>query len=673
MKGQVDNWTGGRKDGAIGRQGDEETRRFFARSLFSPDPFASLSLGRPIAPSPRRRLAPSLCLFSLLASHLFAIAVVAQTKTQPPQRFEKGGVALEMSLQPSPNSDNAIFTLRITDASSKEPLSNLRPRAWIVPHETAAAPVTEEGCREIVRSRLLGKFNINSDIDLNSYRLLTLNHDKSITIINPLLRFGRTKLESIIPLPGAGADWVLASNRRTLFVTMPDQSEVAVVDLVDRKLMATIPTGGKPRRIKLTPDGRHVWVAVDEAPRAVAIDALTYRGVAVVPIGEGLHNVAMTADGRYAAITNSASDTVSLIDLKTMKKLGDLPVGQTPVTVAYGAAARLFYTAGLNGGSVSAIDPETQKIVAVIPAKRGLVELGFSPDGRYAILVNQIESTVSVLDSAINTITAEAPVGGQPNQVAFTARYAYVRRLGSEKFALFDLAEVRRGKLDGVDIQAGRQAPNAAPLHLGVAAMMAPTPEENSVMIANPADRTIYYYSEGMMAPMGTFDNYKRAPLALMILDNSLAESMAGVYSVPVKISSSGAFAVPVFIDQPRITHCFPLTLNSTKPAPPSLALAVEFLSADGDHKAGDPVKFQFKVTDTATRAPLSGLRDVRAIVIEPPDGWQQRQWAVEVHPGVYEITQRFPRPGLYQILISIESRGAGFAKLPSIKVKVKG
>jgi hypothetical protein len=84
-------------------------------------------------------------------------------------------------------------------------------------------------------------------------------------------------------------------------------------------------------------------------------------------------------------------------------------------------------------------------------------------------------------------------------------------------------------------------------------------------------------------------------------------------------------------------------------------------------------VKLQFKVLDATTRAPLSGLRDVRAMVMEPPDSWQQRQWAIEVIPGVYEVTQLFPRPGLYQVLVSVESRGAGFTKLPSIKVKVKG
>jgi YVTN family beta-propeller protein len=641
------------------RQGEKETRRQGGKQT------------REEGGKKPRGKNPLLFLSPYLLTLFLMFTALAQSTSQPVQRFETGGVALEVSLQAPSNNGNAIFTLRISDAGSGEPLSNLHPKAWIVPRKNGKA--SEEGCRETIRAKLSGRLGATNDIDLNSYRLLTLNQDKSITIINPLLRFGRTKLESIIELPGVGADWALAPNRRTLFVTMPELAEVAVVDLVERKVLTTVPTGGKPRRIKITPDGRHVWIAVDELPRAVVIDVLTYRGVAVVPIGKGLHNIAMSADGRYAAIANSASDTVSVIDLKKMKKVSDLPAGQTPVAIAYSPAAKLFYTADLNGGTVSAIDPEAQKTVAVIPAKRGVVGLGFSPDGRFAVLVNQIESTVSVLDSAINTITAETEVGVEPDQVAFTERYAYVRSLASDKFTLFDLSEIRKGNLSGVVIPAGRQAPNAAQDHLGVAAMIAPTPEGNSAMIANPADRMIYYYTEGLMAPMGTFDNYKRTPLALMILDNSLTETIAGLYSVQVKLPSSGDFDIPILIDQPRIAHCFPITQESQKPIPPSHALAIEYLFDQQVYKAGDPVKLRFKILDAATRAPLAGLRDVRALVMQPPDGWQQRQWAVEVDHGVYEVRQTFPRPGGYQVLVSVESRGADLTKLPMIKIEVTG
>jgi hypothetical protein len=60
---------------------------------------------------------------------------------------------------------------------------------------------------------------------------------------------------------------------------------------------------------------------------------------------------------------------------------------------------------------------------------------------------------------------------------------------------------------------------------------MVPAPEGNSVLIANPADRVIYYYSEGMAAPMGSFQNYRREPRALMVVDRSLREVTSGVYT----------------------------------------------------------------------------------------------------------------------------------------------
>ena len=39
---------------------------------------------------------------------------------------------------------------------------------------------------------------------------------------------------------------------------------------------------------------------------------------------------------------------------------------------------------------------------------------------------------------------------------------------------------------------------------------------EDAVLFANPADKVMYYYREGMAAPMGNFTNYGRQPRAAM-------------------------------------------------------------------------------------------------------------------------------------------------------------
>jgi hypothetical protein len=204
--------------------------------------------------------------------------------------------------------------------------------------------------------------------------------------------------------------------------------------------------------------------------------------------------------------------------------------------------------------------------------------------------------------------------------------------------------------------------------------MIAATPEGNSVMIANAPDGMVYYYVEGMMAPMGTLDNYKRRPHALMLIDRSLNEVAPGVYSAPIRLTKAGRFNVPFLIDQPRTLNCFQAEVGDSpdgEKQKAATAIAVEPLFKGRTFKPGESVTLRFKITDQTTQAPITGLTDVHILVFEPPGIWQQRQWAKEVGAGVYEVTQTFPREGGFRVMTSIMSRGLRFADLPFIQTSV--
>jgi hypothetical protein len=261
-----------------------------------------------------------------------------------------------------------------------------------------------------------------------------------------------------------------------------------------------------------------------------------------------------------------------------------------------------------------------------------------------------------------------------PDQVVFTKRYAYIRGTGSEKFSLIELTDFTRNKLSPVDIQGGRLAPSAQPEEIGVADMIAPTPEGNAAMIANGPDTMIYYYVEGMMAPMGTFSNYKRRPRALLLIDRSLSEVAPGVYSTPIKLPDGGHFDVPFMVDQPRLFNCFQLEVAESPDSAKSRApnpIQIEMMFSDKVFKSGEPSPLQFKITDSITKQPIIGLKDARVLVFEPPGIWQQRQIAREVGGGLYEVTQTFPHAGIFNVMFSVASRGVAFADLPFTPVRV--
>jgi YVTN family beta-propeller protein len=608
-----------------------------------------------------------------------------KTSANAAQRFEKEGIAVDFSIKPLDAAKakdqklmagaDALVTFRVTDSRTGQPVTGLRPNAWVSSRSLDHAP-NEAECKDKIKTFLGGMISARPDLNLNAYDLLTLNHDNTITFINPQISFSATKLESIVTLPGRGADWVLSKSRDFLYVTLPQQSRVIVINTITRKIVATviISEKTKPMRIALQPDGRYVWVGLDDSPSVAAIDTTTNRLAAIVPVGSGLHNLAFTEDSRFVYVTNSASDTVSAIDIRTLTKITDISVAKTPVPIAYSIASRLFYVAGINGASINVIDPIKRQAVATIAVKQGVVALRFEPEGRFGFAVNQIDSTVSMIDAATNSVVASSEVMKGADQVVFTRSYAYIRGTETETFSLIDVGEAKKGKLAPTTIQAGQKPPSASPDDIGVADMISPTPEGNSVMIGNAPDGVIYYYTEGMMAPSGTISNYKRRAHAVMVIDHSLTEVAPGIYSVPVKLRRSGRFDVPMLIDQPRIANCFVAEVADSPEGEKQQTrtpLASEALFKDQRFKPGEPVKLRFKIVDSITKEPVVGLGDVHVLAFEPPGIWQQRQFAREVEKGVYEVTQVFPETGLYRVMIAVESHGVRYVDLPYTNVAV--
>ncbi len=602
------------------------------------------------------------------------------------QRFEREGIVVDFSIKAAAGAEgkqqglvagaDAVVEFNVKDKRTGQPITGLHPNGWISERASERVP-NEAECKDKIRTFMGGLLSVRADIDLNSYVLVTLNHDNTITFINPQVSFNITKLESIIPLPGAGADWALSKNRDFLYLTLPDLSAVAVIDTLKRKLVDMIPLGGKvkPMRIALQPDGRNIWVGLDGSAMVAVIDTETNKLAATVPVGAGLHTIAFTSDSRFAYVTNSAADTVTAIEIKTLGKVADIAVGKTPVPVAYSGASGLIYVAALNGETISVIDPARRQVLKTIPITRGVVALKFDPSGRYGFAVNGVESTVSVFDASTNTIIGASKVVNGPDQVTFTERYAYIRGTGSEKFSLIELNLVAmKGTVAPVEVQAGRQAANALPQEIGVADMIAPTPEGNAVMIANTPDQMLYYYVEGMNAPMGTFQNYKRKPHALLLIDRSLSETAPGVYTSPVKLKQAGLFDVLMLIDQPRIVNCFELKIAESPDGASRKAVsstAAEAMFKGARYKTGNPVSLKFRITDPVTKQPVIGLKDVEVLIFEPPGIWQNRQWAKEVGDGIYEISQAFPRTAQYSVMLRIASRGVRFADLSQTTVQV--
>lgn len=615
---------------------------------------------------------------SPLLTFLWAVWMAAGLAPALPQHAEQGGIAVDFTLTPAGVGERAVAAFRVKDASG-QPLSGLRPLAWMT---SAREPLSGSGadCHARARGLLDASLANRADVNLNAFLLLTLNGDRTVSFINPQVSFNSTQLESLVELPAAGAGWVLSADGGTLYVTLPEAGSVAVIDTATRRLAATLElgAGSRPTRIAVQPDGHYVWVALDGASAVAVIDTEARKAVARIGVGEGEHDFAFTAGSRLAYVTNSGSGTVTPVAVATLARLADIAVGRGRMAIAYGEKSGRVYVAGEDDAAVTVIDPDRQEAVDRILVPAGTVALRFDPEGRFAFAISKRADTVTAIDSASQAPVATSSVLAAPDQVAFSRGYAYVRGHGSPTFALFSLAELQRGRLSPVTVQAGRaEGGEEGEGGVETAAMIAPTPEGNSVLLASGTEDVAYYYAEGLMVPMGTLQTYSRKPHGLLVLDQSLREVEPGLYTATVSLPRGGGFEVPLMIDQPRVVHCFTATVPlrpGEAPAPDrvSRVVRVEPLFQGVRPAPGKPVHLSFRVLSAAGGQPVAGLADVRVLALEPPGAWQERKWAHDVGNGIYQTDWVFPRAGVYKVGVSVASRGLGMAALPFTSLQVE-
>ncbi|HEU5458889.1 MAG TPA: cytochrome D1 domain-containing protein, partial [Pyrinomonadaceae bacterium] len=611
------------------------------------------------------------------------VQVFAQSNSAPapkvaptPQVLNVQGVSIEFNVTPIRSQEPRLIAgeearlgFKITGTTGAVPLSNLRPVAWIDQRKSRETSEPKE-CREKVQSFLQSSFAKRPVLDLNAYFILTLNQEPNISVIDPISGFGGSKLYNLIALPSPGEDWVMrTSDQNRLYVSMPAVNQVAVIDMTTWKSIATIDAGTKPTRVALQNDGRYLWVGSEQGVNV--IDTSTLKVVAEIKTGTGHHEFAFTDDDRFAFVTNKHDGTLSVIDTRKLARVKDLKVGAAPVDVAFLSLSKAAYVANQDDGTIVVIDAAHLQILTQIKSKPGLRSIRLQPDGRYGFALNPAVNAAYVFDLTSNKLLHTVPVGPGADQITFTKQFAYIRSSGSEFVNMIKLADL--GKEAALSrFPAGQKAPKESAAN-SLASAIVPAPEEGAVLVANPSDKMIYYYTEGMAAPMGSFQNYRRVPKALLVLDNGLRETARGIYSTTIRLDAPGFYDAVFLLDSPRAVHCFDFTVdhNPAQTKPKRESLVAQQLTNDSP-VVGESYNLRFRIIETSAGVAKANLNDLGVLVYLAPGIWQERVWAKPVAGGAYEIKFVPPQPGVYYVHFRIPSLDVPFSQIMPLVLEVR-
>ena len=427
-------------------------------------------------------------------------------------------------------------------------------------------------------------------------------------------------------------------------------------------------------RLAIQADGHRLWVETKEGVAVVDVAGMTVA--ARFATGQGSHDIVLDPDDRQVFVTNRGSGTLSMINARLLTMSAEVDVGPEPVSVAYSSAARAAYVASEKGDQLAVVTGEPPVVTARITTNGGASSVRFGPGGRLAFVTHPDHDVVSVVDASVNQFVRTIEAEGVPDQVAFTDRLAYIRLRESPLVRLVPLEVAASGwnTTTVLDVPGG-QHPLAQGAPPCAAAAIARAPGEGAVLIANPADKAIYYYQEGMSAP-GSFRNASRAPLAVLAVDRSLKATQPGMFEAIARIRNPGRFDVVVLLDSPRFAHAFSLDVADRPgrpPAPAAIEVRHEPIGHQAAPRAGSLTHVRLVMCEQESRKPVAGRTDLRILAMLP-GRWQryERAVAAEKKSGVYQFDLVPPEPGIYHVHVECRSAGLTFRNPWSFTLEVK-
>ncbi|MFZ6710943.1 hypothetical protein [Undibacterium sp. TC9W] len=592
-----------------------------------------------------------------------------------PNQVIKDGVSLQLEMSQSMQEGaEARFTLSLRDAASTRPIRNVRPIAWVDGHDgqTQGEENSEQACRRKVASFIGGDLLHAPALSLNAYYVLAMNEDNSISVINPQTGFGGSKLLTMVILHGPGQDWLLTPEQN-LWVSQPQVDEVALVDTRNWQVKTHVPVSGHPRQMAQRPGAQQVWVLTDDGVTVLA--STNGQVLAAIKTGLGNHTIAFSDDGKSAFVSNATDNSISLIDAGCLKKLADINGGIKPVAMAWSSKAQLLYVAHEGDGQIIAFDV-AGKQAASIKALPGIFTIRFTPDGRYGFVLNPQKNKLDLLDTATSQIVQGADITHGPDQVTFSDRMAYIRRRHSEIVQLVPLDAIAHNIQAGqplalASVSNGQKAFDKGRSAASLADTTVMVPNGAAALLANPADRTIYYYQEGMSAPAGSFRNYGHEPRAVLVLDHSLQERQPGLYQASTRLPKAGNYQVVFYLDSPRMLHCFPITVQADPSKPPATRYAVTLAGTTPTLSKGENQNLQFAIRDAVSGQTQTGIPDLQVLLFNTT-GAQLQVDAHEQKNGDYVISFAPPVSGHYYVYFQAASLGMSWNQSARLVLTVK-
>lgn len=279
------------------------------------------------------------------------------------------------------------------------------------------------------------------------------------------MRFLRLLFFSFAIFPLVSGAALRAQNAKYLLVLNKADSNLAILDPSDLKILGKITVGDSPHEVVVSADGKTAFVANYGAQTPGSslsvIDLTSMKELRRVDLSPLLRPHGLQEIGGKIYFTAETNRLIARYDPAANKVDWLMGTGQNATHMIVGASdQKRFYTANIGSDSVTAFEfanvpPAGSRITQIAVGKQPEA-IDLSPDGKEVWVGLNVEGAIDIIDTAQNKTVGKIPLGGRPYRVKFTpdGKQVYAT-MPTKEIVVIDAAmrkEIKRIKLESVPL-----------------------------------------------------------------------------------------------------------------------------------------------------------------------------------------------------------------------------
>jgi len=186
---------------------------------------------------------------------------------------------------------------------------------------------------------------------------------------------------------------------KRLYVANNLSNELAAVDIVSNKVVASVSVGDHPYTCVVSPDGKAVYVSLWGEDEVVAVDAESLKIIDLFQTDEHPNAMVLSPDGKRLFVANANGNALSVIDVEAGQAMERIslalyagsPAGSTPNALVLSRDGSRLYAACAGNNDVAIIDTSTpgeSRVLGFIPVGWFPTALALSTDGKTLYVAN---------------------------------------------------------------------------------------------------------------------------------------------------------------------------------------------------------------------------------------------------------------------------------------------